>query len=322
MRFDFQQYKHHASRIWGWLLSKDIIIFLMFVGLVSIVWWGRTMSSSRDSNLRIQLNYSGVEDCVHFSTPLPSYLNVSIRDTGRQLRQISKQDITLTLNLSSLLTNIDGTLILDAEMLRPRLQDILPGSTLILHITPEQIKTQYSFQEQKVVPIVLCSQVECAPQHQLKKQPILSQDSVCIYGTKQALNSIQYIQTDSINILDLRDSVTQSVALLFPSTVRSTTSHLQVTYLAEQFTDKSFILPIKVDSVPVGEHVRIFPPTTKVMVRVGMSHYSKVTQEDFVVTCQYPKQISDALNIEIHTKNPYISNIRCLPSSVEYIIER
>lgn len=322
MKLDLQAYKHTASRIWRWLLNKDIIIFLMFVGLVSIVWWGRSMSSSIDGNIRVQINYSGVEDRVLFATPLPTQITASIRDNGRQLRQINKSNLLLNIDISNLLTQQNGTLSITPDMLRQRLQDILPGSTIILHIQPENITTEYSLQDAKLVPIHLASNIQCAAQHQLKFPPQLSVDSIYIYGTQQALSSIHHISTDSLYISDLRDSITLTTTLLLPSTVRSTTQQVTVTCQAEQFTDKSFTLPIQVLNTPHGRRVRLFPANTEVKVRVGISQFNKVHPENFNAVCYYPQQKSESLTIEIQTNNPYISNIRCYPSSVEYIIER
>lgn len=322
MKFTFQSYKRKAIHLWNWLLSKDILIFLLFIGLVSAFWWGRSMTSSRDGNIRVELNYSGVDNRVVFSTPLPSYITVNVRDNGRQLRLLSKQDLNLTINLSTLLIEPKGTLHITAETLRPRLQDILPGSTIIQHFSPEQITNTYDIQSLKHVPIILQSRIEYAPQHQLKSLPKLSMDSVCIYGQEKTLENIQGIYTDTLTITNLRDSVTQDVALQIPTDIRCTTNQIQVLLQAEQFTDKSFKIPISTHNVPQGEHIRLFPQETTVVVRVGISHYPQVTVEDIMAVCQYPMSHLSQLPIEITTNNPYISNIRCYPSSVEYIIER
>ena len=322
MQFDFKPYKHQASRLWLWLLSKDILIFLLFVGLVSAFWWGRSMTSSREGNIRVEINYSGVDDRVVFATPLPTQLTISVRDNGKQLRQLSKQTLTLNLSLSSLITEREGVLQLTADMLRPRLQDILPGSTIVLQIIPEQFQTSYHIESTKMVPIMLQAQVRYAAQYQAKNLPLLSTDSVRIYGTEKVLSDIDCIYTDSILINDLRDSITQTVALQLPSSIRCSTTQIQVTFQAEQFTDKSFTLPIRTLLVPEGEHMRLFPQQTTVVVRVGMSHYAQIAVEDLAAVCYYPSKHCDALPIEIQTNNPYISNIRCYPSAVEYIIER
>ena len=280
------------------------------------------MNSSRDGNIRVELNYSGVDDRVVLSTPLPSYLTVNVRDKGRQLRQLSKQNLTINLNLSSLFAEQTGTLHITADMLRPRLQDILPGTTNIQQLIPEQIKTEYLIQSTKRVPILLQADIHYAPQYQLKNQPQLSIDTINIYGSESVLNAIDYIYTDSLHIDNLRDSVAHTIPLQIPSNIRSHTSQVQVIVQAEQFTDKSFILPVQTKQVPEGTSMRLFPQQTTVMVRVGISHYAHVTMDDLTAICYYPSKHSDALPIEIHTQNPYISNIRCYPSAVEYIIER
>jgi hypothetical protein len=104
--------------------------------------------------------------------------------------------------------------------------------------------------------------------------------------------------------------------------VRSKVSSILVTFHAEQFTDKSFDLPIHVQYVPTNERVQLFPETTTVVVRVGESSYAQVEAEDLTAICQYPQKECDVLPIQIQTNNPYISNIRTYPSTVEYIIER
>jgi hypothetical protein len=308
--------------VWRWLFGKDILIFLLFVALVSAFWWGQSMNSFRDGNIRVELNYSGVDDRIVLSTPLPSYLTVGVRDKGRQLRQLSKQDLTINLNISSLFAEQTGTLYITADMLRPRLQDILPGTTNVQQVYPEQIKTQYIIQSSKRVPILLQADIHYAPQYQLKSQAQLSIDTISIYGTESALSGINYIYTDSLHIDQLRDSVAHTIGLQIPSNIRSHTSQVQVIVQAEQFTDKSFVLPIQTEQVPKGEHMRLFPQQTTVVVRVGISHYAQVTLEDLSAICYYPTSHSDALPIEIQTNNPHISNIRCYPSVVEYIIER
>lgn len=322
MKLDLRSYKHHTSRLWRWMVSKDMTIFIMFVGLVTVVWWGRTMSSSRDGEIRVQLTYSGVDDRITFSTPLPLEIIVGIRDNGQQIRKVAKQDLILPLNLSTLLTEKQGKLMLTAEMLRPRLQDILPGSTIIQHIEPENIAIPYQLQERKIVPIRLKARIQFKPQYQMKMPAILSQDSICIYGTEQALQSIHCIYTDSILIDNFCDSITESVSLQLPAGIRTAYSKIYVTHVAEQYTDKSFTIPIQVRNAPKGKQLRLFPQMAEVKVQVGISHYSQVSQDDLVAVCDYPTMPSQALSVEIVSKNPYISNIRSNTSSVEYIIKR
>lgn len=318
--FRIDNIRKQAKAIWIWLLRKDVLIFLLFVGFVSIFWWGRTMSSPRDVDLRVTLTYTGVSEQVVFQNELPQSMKIIVRDNGQQLRQIKHQDLNLNINLTPYLSQETGSLALTADVLRPRLQDILPGSTSIQQIEPELIESTYYIQQKKTVPIVVQSQVTAASQHQLVGEPQVIPSSVQVFGSREAIEHIDYILTDSICITELREDVTLNVALQTPAQVRVSPKTVQVMWKAEPFTEKSFVLPIEVLGVPDGKRVRLFPQQANVTVRVGISHFAHVQEADIKAVCHYPSQPCHALPIELITTNPYISNIRISPSSVEYII--
>lgn len=306
---------------WLWLLRKDVLIFLLFVGLVSIFWWGRTMSSPRDVDLRVSLAYTGISEQVVFENELPESMKIIVRDNGQQLRKIRHQDLNLTINLSPYLSEEIGSLALTADVLRSRLQDILPGSTSIQQINPELIASAYYVQQQKTVPVVVQSLVSAAPQHQLLGEPHVTPSSVRVFGSREAIEQIDHVLTDSIRMTDLREEVIREVALQLPAGVRVSPTTVQVAWKAEPFTEKSFTLPVEVLGVPEGTRVRLFPQQVGVTVRVGVSHFAHVQESDLKAVCYYPSKPIKSLPIELITANPYISNIRISPSSVEYMIQ-
>ena len=309
------------KRLWLWLLRRDVLIFLLFVGLVSIFWWGRTMSSPRDVDLRVSLAYTGVSDQVVFKSELPQSMKIIVRDNGQQLRKIKHQDLHLNINLSPYLSEENGVLALSADVLRPRLQDILPGSTSIQQINPELIESAYYIQQKKTVPVVVQSLVSVAPQHQLVGEPNVTPSSVQVFGSRESIEQIEYISTDSIRISDLREDVNLDVALQVPADVRVSPRSVQVAWKAETFTEKSFTLPVEVLGVPEGKRMRLFPQAVSITVRVGVSHFAHVQEADLKAVCYYPSKPCHALPIELKTDNPYISNVRISPSSVEYMIQ-
>ena len=143
-----------------------------------------------------------------------------------------------------------------------------------------------------------------------------------IYGDSQTISQIQKIYTDSLVITDLRDSVSKTVKLQIPGNVRLSATSAQATWAAEQFTDKSFVLPIRVADMPTTETMHLFPNEVTLVVRVGISHFAQITEEDFNVYCPYPSPKQKTLPIIVETNNPYITKIRTSVQDVEYIIER
>ena len=309
------------KRLWLWLLKKDVLIFLLFVGLVSIFWWGRTMSSPRDMEIHIPITYNGLTEQFVLSKTLPQSITATVRDNGQQLRKIRQNDLHLSINITPYLSSSEGRIALTADILRPRLQDLLPGSTAIQQILPEIIESDYYVQQMKTVPVVVQSQVNVAPQHQLVGEAITTPNQIQIYGNQEDISHIDYILTDSIFVSDLRDNIRLETQLQVPEGIRVSSKSVQVEWQAEQFTEKSFTLPIQVLDMPEGMHIRLFPQQIHVTVRVGISHFEMVHQNDLQAFCHYPIQQCNALPVEVTTTNTYISNIRFSPTSVEYMIQ-
>ena len=322
MKTNWTNIRYRAKLLWLWLLRKDILIYALFVGLATIFWWGRAMSSPRDINMRIPVNYVGTTGGVEFANPLPHTITVTIRDNGKQLRQIAKQNLQLNLDLSHYLTEEKGTLNLTAEVLRPKLQDLLPGSTAVQHLEPEAITTEYTVLQQKLVSVHVASHITVAPQHQLVGEPQITPSHVYIYGAQADIDSIDSIITDSIYYGDLRDSIQITAQLVAPKNIRVHPRQVVVKWQAEPFTEKTFTLPIYTEGIPEGKYIRLFPQRVDVVVRVGISHFAQVARSDMKAICRYPTTASKSLPVEIVTENPYISNIRFTPSEVEYIIEK
>ena len=107
-----------------------------------------------------------------------------------------------------------------------------------------------------------------------------------------------------------------------PQHIRVHPRQVVVKWQAEQFTEKTFTLPINTVGTPNDKYMRLFPQRVDVVVRVGISHFAQVASNDLQAICRYPKQPSKSLPVEIITDNPYISDIRFTPTEVEYIIER
>ncbi len=321
MRIDIPHITQKAKQILAWLVQKDALIYLLFVALATLFWWGRAMSSQRNIEVKLPVEYTQVPAQVVFSTPLPTHLEVVLRDNGRLLRQVQHTKPTVTIPLADKLHEQNGTLQLSTDVLRQKIQDNLPGSTAIQQIRPEEITTNYYVEATKKVPIRLCATWTLEKQYQLAEPPVLEPAWVNIYGTQEAIDTIDSISTDSVIVEKLQDQVQRNVALLIPAGIRTDQPTISVTWNAEMFTEKSFQLPIEVINLPDNKVIHLFPQTTTITARVGISHFADLTEEDFKAVCEYPNQTQRTLPVTIIYNNPHITQVRNSIREVEYIIE-
>lgn len=322
MRIDIPHITQKAKKLLAWLVQKDALIYLLFVGLATLFWWGRAMSSQREVEVKLPVEYTQVPAQVVFNTPLPTHLEVVLRDNGRLLRQIQHTKPTVTISLADKLNETHGTLQLSTDVLRQKIQDNLPGSTAIQQIRPEEITTTYYVEAAKKVPIRLCATWTLEKQYQLAEPPVLEPAWVNIYGTQEAIDTIDSISTDSVIVEKLQDQVQRDIALLIPAGIRTDKQTITVTWTAEIFTEKSLVIPIEVHHLPDNEVIHLFPQTTTITARVGISHFADLTEADFKAVCEYPAQAQNTLPVTIICNNPYVTQMRASIREVEYIIEK
>lgn len=314
--------KLRLKQAWIWMLRNDVFIYLLFVAIAMLFWWGRAMSSSREMTISIPIVYTDVPSAVLFDEPLPEFVHVTLRDNGKLLRQISNASSQVSISLADRFAEEEGVLVLSADVLRPKIQDILPGTTTIQLIRPELIERRYQRQEKKVVPVELVASWTLAKQYQLAEEPILKPAEIEIYGRSEVLDTIDAILTDSLLINDLQNVRRELVDIVIPQGVRASASQVEVAFVAEQFTEKAFTIPIELASQSENEVLHFFPREATVVVRVGVSHFSEVNASDIKAVCPYPTQGERTLPVEIVYSNPYIRHTRTNVREVEYIIER
>lgn len=314
--------KRHIKQTWFWMLRNDVFVFLVFMAIATLFWWGRTMSSPREVTITLPITYTDIAKNIVFEKDLPVSLDITMRDNGNVLRQINHTRPTIIISLADKLTADNGNLIITADVLRPKIQDILPGSTTIQHIRPELIESAYIRQERKLIPIKLQANWTLDDQYQLAQAPIINPTHVEIFGSQNAIASIDSIPTDTITIFNIKDSVCQNIALQIPQGIRVSPTSTTLTLVPEQFTDKTFTIPIHVDNLPKEETIHLFPQELTITVRVGISHFSQIQSQDFHATCPYPTTEQQTLPVRITHNNPHVTLLRTNTREVEYIIER
>ncbi len=303
--------------------SRSFGTFCLFLLLACFYWVGNALNSQRERKISLPIAYIGIPDSILFTEPLPTTFTVYLRDMGKRLLQYDSEYFNpLQIDLTAQLNGEFGHVQVPAEQVRKRIADYLQGTTQLQQIYPENIDVSFYKQHHKNVPIQWKGSIHLDSQYQFIQAPQMLPNTVDIYGSQEVLADIHAIETESIEIPNMRDSVVTEVNLVIPQGVRVSQATTTVYATAELFTEKVFNLPINTIGVPAHTTLRLFPPSVDVTVRVGLSHFHEVSAKDINVTCIYPVNHIDNLPIQISYSSPYITFARSNPSSVEYIIER
>ncbi len=304
-------------------MRRDVLTFLLFVVIATLVWYGHAMQSVRNTRVPVLIQYTGKPDAIGLKAPgLPDTVMIEVRDAGARLNTYHRDPLHLTIDLHSYIHGEKGRIYIPSDALRRSISDILQGTSRLIETQPEDITCDFFTEQEKSVLLVFRGDLKTANEYQIIGQPTLARKRMKIFGDEKTLSAIDTLYTEPQDLSEVSDTMRVRCALEVPQGVRAEEDSVELCIIAERFTEKKFTIPVHIKGVPEGYHIRLFPKEVEVSVRVGMNHFSQVKANDIHATCAYSPERTDKLDVEISYTNPYITAAWAYPGVVEFILEQ
>lgn len=304
-------------------MRRDVLTFLLFVVIATLVWYGHAMQSVRNTRVPVLIQYTGKPDAIGLKAPgLPDTVMIEVRDAGARLNTYHRDPLHLTIDLHSYIHGEKGRIYIPSDALRRSISDILQGTSRLIETQPEDITCDFFTEQEKNVLLVFRGDLKTANEYQIIGQPTLARKRMKIFGDEKTLSAIDTLYTEPQDLSEVSDTMRVRCAIEVPQGVRAEEDSVELCIIAERFTEKKFTIPVHIKGVPEGYHIRLFPKEVEVSVRVGMNHFSQVKANDIHATCAYSPERTDKLDVEISYTNPYITAAWAYPGVVEFILEQ
>jgi len=304
-------------------VRRDVLTFLLFVVIATLVWYGHAMQSVRNTRVPVLIQYTGKPDAIGLKAPgLPDTVMIEVRDAGARLNTYHRDPLHLTIDLHSYIHGEKGRIYIPSDALRRSISDILQGTSRLIETQPEDITCDFFTEQEKSVLLVFRGDLKTSNEYQIIGQPTLARKRMKIFGDEKTLSAIDTLYTEPQDLSEVSDTMRVRCALEVPQGVRAEEDSVELCIIAERFTEKKFTIPVHIKGVPEGYHIRLFPKEVEVSVRVGMNHFSQVKANDIHATCAYSPERTDKLDVEISYTNPYITAAWAYPGVVEFILEQ
>ena len=304
-------------------MRRDVLTFLLFVVIATLVWYGHAMQSVRNTRVPVLIQYTGKPDAIGLKAPgLPDTVMIEVRDAGARLNTYHRDPLHLTIDLHSYIHGEKGRIYIPSDALRRSISDILQGTSRLIETQPEDITCDFFTEQEKSVLLVFRGDLKTANEYQIIGQPTLARKRMKIFGDEKTLSAIDTLYTEPQDLSEVSDTMRVRCAIEVPQGIRAEEDSVELCIIAERFTEKKFTIPIHIKGVPEGYHIRLFPKEVEVSVRVGMNHFSQVKANDIHASCAYSPERTDKLDVEISYTNPYITAAWAYPGVVEFILEQ
>ena len=304
-------------------MRRDVLTFLLFVVIATLVWYGHAMQSVRNTRVPVLIQYTGKPDAIGLKAPgLPDTVMIEVRDAGARLNTYHRAPLHLTIDLHSYIHGEKGQIYIPSDALRRSISDILQGTSRLIETQPEDITCDFFTEQEKSVLLVFRGDLKTANEYQIIGQPTLARKRMKIFGDEKHLSALDTLYTEPQDHSEVSDTMRVRCAIEVPQGIRAEEDSVDLCIIAERFTEKKFTIPIHIKGVPEGYHIRLFPKEVEVSVRVGMNHFSQVKANDIHASCAYSPERTDKLDVGISYTNPYITAAWAYPGVVEFILEQ
>jgi hypothetical protein len=145
------------------------------------------------------------------------------------------------------------------------------GNVKALNVKPDTVFLQFIDRGFKMVPVVVHSFLDFAPDFNLRDSLVIRPDSIQITGSIEEIARIDRVETQSLIAQELNKSVTYSLKLKAPTS--------EVAVNVNRFTKVRIAVPMK-DSRGRKTEPRI----ATLALQVAFSHYNKIKASDFEIT--------------------------------------
>lgn len=319
----FQIFKVVRNFLFSWM-NREFLIFLFFLLLSGTFWLLMTLNETYEREVEVPVKLVEIPKNVVLTSDTTTNVRVTIHDKGFSLLAYLYGNkihaINIDFNSYAKKTGI-GTI--SSAELQKIIYKQLFSSSRIVSLKPDKFEFYFNYGLKKRVPVKIFGRITPGPSYYLSKI-LFSPDSVEIYASREILDSIKYVRTESLRILNLTDTLVKEISLSKIKGVKYVPEKVRVSICPDILTEEKFDVPIIAENMPDGKILRTFPARVTVTFTVGASLFRSIRPDGFKIVADYNEVMnnpSDKCNIYLRSVPHGVRNARINVSQVDYLIE-
>jgi len=319
-----QKWKPKAKAYFSTIPWKNMLFFLFFLVLAFIFWLVLFFQKENvEGTYRIPLKYTHIPEDVVFNQALPQYVEISVADNGAEIFRLDiKKKDSLEINVEEL-TN-GGNTVLQGDQYRQLIRSQFSPGTNIRGYFPMNISLSTSKLQRKELRVVFDGEITTSRANLVADSAEFIPATVIAYGSKQSLDKLESAMTEYTLFRNLKATSQLPVAINPVEGVKFVPDKVEIYIPIEEFTERTFDVPVTAVQIPKNLDVKFFPSRASVSFSVTLEEYKKITPEDFEIKLDYRVfNANEDGRVElVLTKSPAtVNNVRISPSSVEFLFE-
>lgn len=308
------------------LFSKDFFVFLNFLVMSAVFWVLTTLNETYEADVEVRLELVEVPKNIVITEDLPDTVKVMVRDKGYALVKYLYFDNIPVVHLPfQLYANQQSHGVVAPSDLQKILRTRFGETCSILSIKADHLDFYYSHGSRKKVPLIYSGTATAMTNFYVMNVKI-DPDSVEVMASQSALDTINAVYTEPVDIENVDKSVTKIVPLGRILGAKTNISQANVRVVVDRLTEIKLNVPVTAINLPPQMLLKTFPGRVDVKVSVGASMAGRLRPEQFTIAVNAEdlaeRSPKDKLPLYVMSKPDYVLKAWLTTSEVDYVIER
>ena len=254
-------------------------------------------------------------------------IEVTVSGSGFKLLGASFSSKKIVFSLDKLIKKNKNDFYLLTSSHKEKIAKNMNSGLRLMAIEKDSIHFKLGTLAAKKVPVFVDANLTYKPGYGVE-EIVLSQDSILISGPELQLSKISQLKTKNLKLQDVSEDLNVNLAIELPKDItgiKMNHDYVDVKILIDKFTEGSFEIPIKIIGVPNQLKLSTFPKKVKVIYKVGLKNYQKITQDLFEIVCDYNKTMQSQVTYlipELKKRPELISSVRIVPQRIDFLIHK
>ena len=301
---------------------KNATLFLVFVGVSAVFWFILALNDSAQDHFNVNLRIVNQPDSVTFISDVPEKIHVAVSDKGTNLWRNGYLKHP-SINIDFKEYSSDGILKYSYNDLITSLRERFGSNAVITSVSLDSLQLYYTTNPGKKVPILVNCQVFPSSGSTMEGSVKASPGSVYVYGTKEVLDTINYVGTEPVTLRNISETTEMEVKIKKIKGARAMPSKVVLTVPIEPLVRKQAMVTVTPINVPEKEELLLFPSKVPVEYYVAMSRLNDDEDNNIELTVNYNDIHStngSKLHVGINKFPDRLKNLTLRTDSVEYAV--
>jgi len=307
--------------------NRKIKTFLFFLLLSSVFWFLTALSESYNYVTTYQALYTEIPSNLVYLNKEKQPIEVQIETSGFRIlgHRINAKDIVIPVSKFKKQGKYIYYFLPNRELVT--LQKQFTHDKLIWFVS-DSIVLSLGALESKQVPVIANLNLSFKSGFKLKEIVKITPDSVLVRGPEQYLDSINYINTQKVSLVDIQNNFSKTLALQLPKNeegqLNFSVDEVELSGEVAKFTEEEIALPIHVLDIPKNRSISLFQDKVVLKYLVSFEDYKKISPASFEVSGRYQSDSLDQgkLHLFLSKKPDFIYDYKLQEEYMNYSVKK